>query len=105
MSAPNLGLINVKMATDIAIPPLLNNGKTEVKAGEEAIIYIEDYLQMCAWPENQRPEKIAYIDTSAPAAPAANPGDQIRAEAAEKGSLPTDAPEADAACDLRGKKK
>ena len=105
MYAPNLGLVNVKMATDTAISPTLNNGKTEVKAGEEAIIYIEDYLQMCGWPENQRPEKIAYIETSAPKPPATNPGDQVRAEAAEKGILPTDAPELDPACDLRNKRK
>lgn len=97
MYAPNLGLINVKMATDIAIPPSLNNGKTEVKAGEEAIIYIEDYLVMCGWPENQRPEKIAYVETSAPKPPAKNPGDQIRAEAAEQGVYATDAPDSEAA--------
>lgn len=94
---PNLSLVNCKMAVDISISPLLNNGKTEAKAGDEAIIYVQDYIEMQSWPANQRPERLNYIETAAPVAPAENPGDQIRAEAAEKGILPTDAPDPEAA--------
>lgn len=90
---PNLSLVNCRMPVDISISPLLNNGKTDVKAGEEAILYVQDYLEMQRWPEGQRPERLNYIETVAPAAPAENPGTQIRAEAAEKGILPTDAPD------------
>jgi hypothetical protein len=94
---PNLGLVRVKLAVDTAIGPLLNNGKTEAKAGEEAVIYIQDYLEMQTWPENQRPERLDYVDVNGvPLTPASNPGDQIRAEAAAKGILATDSAEVQA---------
>ncbi len=86
------------MPVATAINPLINNGKTEIAAGETALFYTQDYLEMrLTWPEDQKPQLIESIDVSGvPACPASNPGDQIRAEAAAAGITPTDAPEAQA---------
>lgn len=95
---PNLSICKLKMPVAIAINPLLNNGKTEITAGETALFYAQDYLGMrLTWPESQKPELIEDIDVcGVPTCPASNPGDQIRAEAAAAGITPTDSPEAQA---------
>jgi hypothetical protein len=93
--APNLSICSLQMPVATAINPLLNNGKTEIAAGETALFYTQDYLEMrLTWPQDQKPKLIEDIDVGGvPSCPASNPGDQIRAEAAAAGITPTDTPE------------
>lgn len=50
-------IVKVKWPTPASIDPTINNGKTEVEAGEESYVWATTYLQMMTWPENLAPQR------------------------------------------------
>ena len=56
--ATEKNIVQIKLKTASSIDPELNNGKTEVQAGEPFYTTAVGYTGMLNWPEDQRPERI-----------------------------------------------